>query len=116
MNATTSNDDRPNVDVFCMYEFPKLLEIVEQLNSIDDMPTRLNKLNQFLILYTLYQSLVYIRKPTYNVNALLSPYFQVDKADFLKFERFLKNVSVETSILLRKQQYVDKCIAVKYIK
>lgn len=107
MNATLADDDQPSVNVFCMYELSQLVQILNQLNTIDDLSKRLKKVHQFLAIYSLYQSLVYLRKPSNDVNQSLKPYYTSPVSDLLEMQKLMKNLSVELNILIRKNQQAD---------
>lgn len=107
MNAITPNDDELKSDSFYMYELSKVLDILNELNSIDEKSKRFNKLYQLLALYSSYQSLVYLRKPKFDSITSLQKYFTASKSDLLAMQEFLKRLCVELNILMRKHQQVE---------
>lgn len=111
MNATLADDHQPSVDVFCMYELSHLVQVLIKLNTIDDLPKRLEKMHQFLAIYSLYQSLVYLRKPANDVNQSLKPYYASPEPDLLEMKKLMTNLSVELNILIWKHQQAE-CLVV----
>lgn len=107
MNAIVTDDNQPKIDAPCMYELSKLLQMLCELNLIDDLSKKYNKLHQFLAIYSCYQSLVYLRKPTHDVHPLLKPYFTSSKHDLQAMQQFMRNLSVELNVLMRKSQQFD---------
>lgn len=108
MNSLTMAEDYAHTAVdFHMKDLPELLQIFNQLNSIDDLANRLNKIHQFLAIYSLYESLVRHQNSTYDVSDALKPFFSAKKADFLELQQLLKNLVVELNVLIRKNPQPD---------
>lgn len=106
MNTTTEDeDDQPKV--FCMVDLPRLLNIMNQLNSIEDLNKRLEKLHQFLVIYSVYQSLVFLREPKHEVSELLEPCFAFNEPQLREFEQLLRNLFAELNVHIRKFQHAE---------
>lgn len=70
---------------------PKLFEIMDKINVIENESDKMEKLFQFLFLYSHYQQIVF--SPNLSIDESIKSYFTCTLDDLVKIQNFMKEVS-----------------------
>lgn len=106
MDALTVDNDIIEPKTFQMHELSKFVQIYNKINAIDDCNRRVNRIFQFLTLFSDYQSLVYLRQPQTRI-AGMEEYFTARPADLQELQLCLRRLYSELNVSINKNQQVE---------
>lgn len=115
MKTSTLDVSQRDVKVFNLYEQSELLELLQQVNAIDDSKQRMRKLYDFMASYSLYQSMVYLREPSFDGDEMFQTYFQTDRDALTEFQNLFKVLIYELNTQILRQHDMES-IAVSSIQ